>query len=471
MGRAAQLSHGTKLYSQIEEVNPPLWFWLASLLSRVSDALGVSGEAALKGFIVAAISLSSVMVAGLCREGTPRERACIYLGLLFAQFVLSLRDFGQREHYALIVTLPYLALLARRGSGLPIHPAFALLVGLFAASGFMLKPYFALVPLILEAWLILSIRGRWRPWRPEIFALVGAAGAYLTALLAFAPDYWGVMAPAIRLAYDGYRASPRSLIEQGSVMLAAEAFVAAILLGGLRSPLASASLAAAAAFLACFFIQAKGWSYHSLPYLGLVAFAALVELTKLRWSGASIRRKAGGALLALVLVLMADTAAFGGGYWNAYRASTEAAWSGLRPGQVVMTFSWHASSTWPMVQERGLVWPSRHYTFWMLPKIAAARAAGIHDANLETLGRRVRSETFDDLRCHPPARILVDDPHRSTLYKGGDFDFIAFFSEDPNLGAFLNQYRVTGSAGPFTVYAPRAPILPEPPPRGCRVIY
>src|SRR5215211_7582165 len=38
-----QLLHGTNLYTDIIEINPPLWFWLAVPLAALSQLTGISG--------------------------------------------------------------------------------------------------------------------------------------------------------------------------------------------------------------------------------------------------------------------------------------------------------------------------------------------------------------------------------------------------------------------------------------------
>ena len=41
---ARQLLGGTELYSQINEVNPPLWFWMAVPVEAAAQALGISRQ-------------------------------------------------------------------------------------------------------------------------------------------------------------------------------------------------------------------------------------------------------------------------------------------------------------------------------------------------------------------------------------------------------------------------------------------
>ena len=113
------------------------------------------------GFFVAAIAISLIL--------TPARFRLIALPALT---ILPLQDFAQREHFALITTVPYCLLIASRLAGERVRAPWA--IGLFAALGFALNPYFVAVPIALEllAW-------RQKRVRPETIALAAVAVTYL----------------------------------------------------------------------------------------------------------------------------------------------------------------------------------------------------------------------------------------------------------------------------------------------------
>ena len=132
-----KLLHGATLYTDIIEVNPPLWFWMAVPLAGVGEMFAIEARLIVIGFFIAAIGLSLFL--------TPARYRLLLFGVLV---LMPLRDFGQREHFTLIATAPYVFTIAARKEGVEVgHP---LLIGLFAAFGFALKPYFAIAPLALE---------------------------------------------------------------------------------------------------------------------------------------------------------------------------------------------------------------------------------------------------------------------------------------------------------------------------------
>ncbi len=138
-----------------------------------------------------------------------------------------------------------------------------------------------------------------------------------------------------------------------------------------------------------------------------------------------------------------------------------------------MAFASRATFVWPMVEERGLTWTSRDYTFWMLPAIARDRASGHPSAAFAQMARTIQAEALHDMRCHPPVRILVHDPKRDAqdlpLFGNPRFDYLDFFREDPGIAELLTHYA-PGPHGAWRTYNLVDPsgIRPDGP---CRPIY
>jgi hypothetical protein len=105
-------------------------------------------------------------------------------------------DFGQREHLMVILGLPYLSAAIPRPE--PEHgalpPAMRVFIGIAAGVGFCLKPYFLLIPLLVEAWRWSHLRGATFV-RIEIIAMALVGAAYVLAVVLFAPEYLSVVVP------------------------------------------------------------------------------------------------------------------------------------------------------------------------------------------------------------------------------------------------------------------------------------
>lgn len=473
---ARQIGHGAGLYTDVVELNPPLWFWLAVPIVRLADLTGVSAFAGLLAFFMTATTLSVGLLAVLVRERSAPERATMYGVFGLVSLGLVLREFGQREQYALLAALPYAVLIARRSAGRPVSPWLAVCVTTFAATGLALKPHFIAVPLFLEAWLFLRARPSWRAWRPEWFVLALVAIGYAAAVLALTPAYLTAMAPMTGLTYAAYDLPVGQLLESELAWPAGLTLLGVLVLGRLRSRIAAATLVAAAAFVLGYIVQAKGWFYQGIPATGLLLFAIGAEASAVRWSARSIREKAGLALLGWAFFLpILNSAVLGYDvYRNRFRTEVTALTADLPPGASVMAFSARATFIWPMVEERHLLWPSRYYTFWMLPAIVRDRMTGHPTPQLARLAKTVQAETLHDMRCNPPARILVHDAMRDErdrmLFRQPGFDYLSFFREDPGIAEMLTHYA-PGPKGAWRTYDLVDPRGLKPPVGPCRRVY
>jgi hypothetical protein len=331
-----QILHGARLYTDIVEVNPPLIFWLSMPQAALGEWLGL-GAAAVTILFSIALTLVSLYLS-------PRT----YLLPLVAAFtLLPLSIFGKAEHWALVATAPYAFLTAARmGSGDVKHPW---LIGFFAALGFAMKPWFALVPIALEVLVWTKPRVR-----PETLALVISAALYAAAVLLFEPTYLTVVVPMVRQAYGPFAAgSPSGLVALTAFLIAGLGAV-----GRKGSPTSMALMVAALAFLPAVFIQDKGWPYQSIPARGFLFLAIAAELMRSR--GRPLRDGA----LALAAVLCFYPV---GTYHNYFRSEFDRHVAGLPRGASIVMVTTNPSMAWPMVEELGLRWIPRQMCLWQLP--------------------------------------------------------------------------------------------------------
>src|SRR6476646_4925017 len=99
---AQRMQAGANLYRDIIETNPPLWFWIAAPVERVSGLLNVRPEPVLAVFIGALVGLSLAATDRLIRH-IGRNRRSLFLG--YAALVLAAvpwMHLGQREQIVLI---------------------------------------------------------------------------------------------------------------------------------------------------------------------------------------------------------------------------------------------------------------------------------------------------------------------------------------------------------------------------------
>ncbi|HEY4069968.1 MAG TPA: hypothetical protein VGM04_00230 [Sphingomicrobium sp.] len=435
---AHQLNGGARLYRDVVEGNPPLWFWMAMPADALAGLIHVGPDHLL---VIAVGSCAALSLAATNRMLEPIDDPRRALLMAYAALVLVAMpwlQFAQREQIAMIGALPYAALIAARRSGRPVGTRFAILVGAGAALGFALKHYFLLVPILLELWLLAGLGKRWRPLRPETIAVAAVGIAYAAAFALFARDYFSVSLPMLVLAYGVTGAERVIDLFQPAVLTGLVTL--ALLVAHRRAfrsdetGFAAALVVAAAGFATGYFIQAKGWSYHAVPLAGCAAIALAASLT--RGTRPRFLALAAPALLMLPLWIGAQQA-IGHRYIEPDVAEAVA---GLHAGDSVGFIGTDPAFGWPVTLQRGFMYPSRYSSFWMMRAVMRSSASGNPDPALAAFGNRAVTETAQDFSCRPPRRIIVARPTAAQARLGA-FDILEFFLRDPQFAQLLRHYR------------------------------
>ena len=463
---ADRMRHGARLYLDIAEINPPLWFWMAMPVNGLAELLGVPPEHVLIATIGGAALASLLATNALLGQVPPALRTVLLLYGACILLVMPLRDLGQREHLALIGALPYVALIAARREGRRVPAWLALLVGCGAAAGFALKHYFVAVPLLLELWLVLALRRGWRPLRPELLVLLAGAAGYAAAIVVLTPAYLRVTVPELALAYGAFGAPSLSL------MIRPAQPIWVLMLCGIvaqRSvaqrplpPLATALLIAAGGFFAAWLIQHKGWPYQGIATTGMLALALAMALP---CSSALPSPPDGAAprprlvtlagLVAAVLLFAAPT------QWVPTPETDLApALAGLNAGDAVAIVSKEGRTAWPTTVGRGLRFPGRRTSFWILAAVDA-NAAGANDPRIAALGRSVVHESVLGYRCLPPRRIVFSPGRAASTVTAASDNPLGYFLRDPQFVALLRHYRRLDLPGAFDAFQLSRPLAPQ----------
>ncbi len=161
----AQYLDGGELYRDVfVEVNPPLAFFLALppvILARLSGLFAVDLFVV---YFYLLIVISLIVTWRLLRAGRDLSLVTRRGLLILATVIMTIcpaDQFGQREHFLMVLVLPYLLLTVLTARGLRLSRITAMSLGLAAGPGFALKPHYLLVPLALEAYRFAATR-RWQ---------------------------------------------------------------------------------------------------------------------------------------------------------------------------------------------------------------------------------------------------------------------------------------------------------------------
>jgi len=263
-----RLIEGASLYRDIIETNPPMAVWIYLPAAFVEHITGWAAEPVFTVMVLAGGVASATVFA---KWASPASRWLLPV-VLFVVLVAPLSAFGEREHVALILTLPIIGLAMRRARG--EVPAWwgIIAAGVLAALAPMIKPHFALAVVAVYMWLAISERRVMRLLSPEAVIAGGLAVIYAICITLFLPAYSDHILPLLFDVYGPMR-RPIGVFLRSTNVIASAAAVAVlfIALRGRKIPSDVAILlAGAGGFFAAFVMQGRGWPYHAWPAIALL---------------------------------------------------------------------------------------------------------------------------------------------------------------------------------------------------------
>ena len=440
---ARQMLGGEQLYSDIWEVNPPLWFWSAMPVQWLANLTGVAWQHLLTGLVLSLGLTATLLVAKLIPIANRHYRLALLVVVFLVAAVVPLGDIGQRDHLTLILSLPYAALIARRHAGIRAPTVLAIVAGIFAAYAFAMKHYFFVAPLALEIWLLFGLRKAWSPWRPEIMVLGMSALVYVAAILLLTPEFLTVAVPINLATYGGMQVELVSILLRPWVALwvvcATFIFIVRGRLGQFSDDAATSLHGAAivlfGAYVLAYYLQHKVAYYHSIPATGAIVIALC--LTTIRLHLASSPGFALGA--ALLVAPLSFNLTPDPDYTVPYAKPSVAMLATVPRGEVAFVAAQDPQVAWPAIEERKLVWPSRASAFWMLNEIVKGELNGKLSADLAGISAQIIASVSEDLRCNPPYLIIIPRDYAFRQH-GRTFDLQEYLLRNHDLSAFLDSH-------------------------------
>ncbi len=303
----------------IVDPNPP-WIRYVSvvpvLLSRWTGLdIARSAHVAMLLFTVLTLMLAYRVVRSLPEQ----RRYGIGLAVLAAWsylnvYIVTTPNYAQREHLVILSQLPYILLIWVRWQGGRVGRGTALTVGLLAAFGGLIKPFYVLVPLLLEGYSWLVFGKRARHMRPEFlsFLVIVLMGYLMYVVVPGWSDYPLIWIPLLWEYYDAFGMSMHAALRQ----VAGRAEVHLLLLGLFSAGAVSwfvqedwkrnivlAVLIVLPVYVLAVIVQAKLWSNHLLP-IWIAGMTALIFAPYSMLSAFRDRVPSGLLFIPVVLVLL-----------------------------------------------------------------------------------------------------------------------------------------------------------------------
>jgi len=459
---------GATLYRSVIDTNPPLIIWLTAIPVWWSNLIGAAAPAVFKVFVFAAAGLSLFAVYRTVTRAWPHRTFVLLASAAFVSLPFVKSDFGQREHVALLLTLPYIFAAAAEEKPNPNWLRWTMGIG--AGLGFSIKPHFYVAWLSVEAAVALT-RGVRALRRPELFGAIGAAAIYAAALVLLTPDYLHV-ANQVRQVYGGLN-SPLSVLlrlREFQLWLVGALIVAAIRWRA-EERLVLVLFAAATGYLVAALLQLKGWGYQLYPARALLvvflAAAAAALLDALPGLTALLRggRRGLGVVFAAALTVASVR------YIAEARRPVAAdlvtplidAIASRAPAGPLTVLSMRTIiyPAFPAVNYSNASWGMRHNSLWFLPGFyddQDRQPGGAFTPHaLDTMPAMERmffDQVVDDLCASPPGLLAIERTAPSSPAGRRALDLETYYGQSPRAKRLLQAYRPDGSVGPFTLLVP-----------------
>ncbi len=295
---ATVMLQGQTYGHDIFEPNLPLALYIYFLPIVFSKVTGLKIIYVLRVYVLMLIVCSVTCSRFLLRHCI-KDKACvdwIMYGLACILLFLPADAFGQREHFLLILTLPYIFLATCRLEDKTIHSFVACLIGCMAGIGFAIKPYFLTTFILIELLFIVHKK----LLRIEFISALLVILIYSLVVVIFYPEYWTIVVPLWSPFYQTIALPWPMLLRCMPVWFCVAVIVHWLFFSSkTHVHLKMLLILSTLGFLITFLIPKVAWYYHLLPAFSLACLYCLVivaEIQPISW------RKA--LLIGLMIFLM-----------------------------------------------------------------------------------------------------------------------------------------------------------------------
>ncbi len=459
---ADKITSGQTLYQDIYMFNLPMSVWLHVPAIWLSDLIGVQAILIFKSMVFALAALSIWLSYRLLRR-TDLPHIGAHLCVITLVFLIGAGfNFGQREHIFVLLVLPYLYLIYCRVNAINIRAGLAVCIGIIAAIGISIKPFFLLLPLFLELFALLRLKAK-SFLRPEPYVMGLIFAVYAVFIFIVYPDYLNIIVPYTDEIYKtGFQASLSDIASQS--ILPSLSLLGFIILASYRGETRKTndllwifSLAIVAGMI-CFWVQKKGWLYQILPAISFASIGTFYILVCHYHDLKTWLSNSGTQRISALLLLMAGLLhAFYPVSKQNYDANDR--WAQFVDGsgaETVLILTTKLSEPFPYIMNEGLEWGSRFPIVWMPVSIEERRNALGHSTpmldEMEMFNRRVIAEDFDRFR---PDLVFVDRRTNKPYFDDVSIDYVEYFSRHPDFAKAWESYELIGSMPEFDIFERR----------------
>lgn len=457
---AGRLLDGGSFGRDIMDMNPPHVWWISAVQVWIASHVGlrIDAVAAIFTALIAAVSL--ITLERLVSLERFARNAFLFLVAGLVLFAPGY-DFGQREHWMLLLTLPYVVACSCRLGDTLLPPAKGILIGVAACFGFCMKPYLLLVPIACEIWILARTRRPSVLLRSETIAMAITGLVYVGLVVGYARSYLEIEVPNALLGYWSYKSPMLDVLITAIVLLAPTAMLLLIVHRSRRRndripALTEVCAVAGAASLVAALIQMKPWSYHFLPsnLFFAIAIVALLVAGRSHTDRRTLRRIAFAmvAIMAVVPTGLELARAFEASSGRASQLA-EIFRSNPGPNRTVFGFTTSLRDVFPAVVAAQVEWAAPFCCEYLIAAAVRADEAPAADrTKIRAAGLNQAEIAVSAVRIKQPGVIVVATGNDMLGFNGRRFDYLEWLGAHTDFKRVLLQYREISPIGSFRVF-------------------
>ena len=468
---AQRILEGGVFGKDITNSNPPLIWYLATpivFLSKLSqwhiETIFWPTLAAINIAILvwtsSLIKRSSILPSSL--------HITFLLSSFYVFFLLDGKSAGQREALALLFSLPYLSIAAAQLNGFKCSHTERIFAGLIGGIGIALKPYFLVVPFLVELFLWFKTKKFSHLRRSEFLTGSTTLFLYWILVLILAPAYIFEVAPLVYQSIDAWKLPYSDLLILGGAS-AISFFILAILCKKLKAPdFVYILTLAGCGFVVSYVVQAKHFNYHQFPLfaVAIIVFSLVIaeNIHNHKSQLWAQKRHFIHIGLGLLMILLATNLEHAKIWYQFANKQGHSSWS-LEQKQFIDLLGPYSSKDkflaisvnfypgFPTAIYVPPRWAGIDAHRLHMPAINKLRAEKKHNSTLFQLEKAERNQIMQEIKQKPIIVLVQSTPNYAGSIKLSRFmNLLDFYLEDPAFQVEWANYKEIQKIGKFRVF-------------------
>lgn len=430
------------------DTNPPLVFYLLVPPHLFSHLFSIGLINAYRIYILL-LSIGSLLACSFLLQKIflKQDRFLVHflsLGLACTFVLFPLGDFGQREHILFILTIPYILTAVCRFQGQILPSAFLVGVGVFAAFGFALKPFFLLTIVGIEIYGMWYTRCKYSWISIDVISIFTCLLLYFFLILVRHSHYIEIAVPILRdFYYSGFSNTWYEMFASPSLIFCGLAMIFILKDKDNYPVFCSILLITLITFIFAYALQHTSWHYHLLPAESMAWILAIFSLSLF------IQKHKNNSMLVVLSILilfLLPVLQLQKRYTYALSFKDNIApfiefLQSLSKNQPIYVISADVKPIFPSVSYANSLFASRfEHTFWIPGSVKNQLSNNKNPAPQSLKEQFLIHLMCEDILTKKPKYILVDMTMHKAFWGSINFEYLTYLFKNSEFKTAMQPY-------------------------------